>query len=408
MKSISKISYRKPLREPDYQYFFFELIKKRGLLLVCLILGVVPMMGAQGCRNNSDDSSFSYEQKAALQNTLNQAITDSNIPGVALAVHEKGGATWMGVSGNATLSTADTPATPMSTDMHTRIGSVTKNFTATLTLLLAEEGKLSLDDTVDLWMGSDYYPNGDTSTIRQLLNMTSGFTSYTATEDFMEQYYYNPAQTLQPEQLVSFARNSDTPNQFAPGEGWNYSNTNYVILGLILEKAGNAKFEDLIKDKIVEPLYLSSTSVPALEDRSIPEKYLHGYEITEDGTWVDMTSYSPSIAFSAGNIISTLPDLLAWIQAVLDKSLLSANSTKQMETFVSMSTGGEWNGIEPGYSLGLTYHNGAIGHNGLINGYQSCTFKYRDCYFAMIINAGSGSIEIEDLFWRAARVLYPE
>ncbi|WP_031480123.1 serine hydrolase domain-containing protein [Maridesulfovibrio frigidus] len=393
-----------------------------------IVFSAISIMGARGCGNSGTD--FPADQAKALQASLDQSKADFGFPGGALAVREVGGATWMGATGIATFASnvADVKGTSdkdffpsffvstawagssdfeMRTYLYTRIGSMTKSYTATLILKMVEEGLLRLEDTIDDWMGVGYYPNSDIITIRQLLNMTAGITSYTGTGTFYARYTADSTQEFLPEELVSYARDSATPNNFAPGAGWNYSNTNFVILGLIAEKAGGSSFKELITTKIIEPLGLTDTSVPAGENRAVPLEYISGYK-DDSGTWVDATLYSPTIAFSAGNMISTLPNMLQWIESIHEMKLLTEYSTIQMMDFVSMTTGGPLNGGTAGYGLGLSYHKGAIGHAGEINGYKVIVNKYKNHYFAVIVNTDSAAGNAEEVFWRAARVLYPD
>ncbi len=401
---------------------------RKFIMSAIIVVSAISMMGARGCGNSGGD--FPTEQAIALQASLDQSKADFGFPGGSLAVREVGGATWMGATGVATFAAdvadgngelnknffssffvstawAGSSDFSMRTYLYTRIGSMTKSYTATLILKLVEEGKLRLEDTIDDWMGAGYYPNSDIITIRQLLNMTAGITSYTGTGTFYARYTADPTQEFLPEELVSFARDSVAPNGFAPSAGWNYSNTNFVILGLIVEKAGGASFKELITTKIIEPLGLSYTSVPVGEDRAVPAEYVSGYK-DDSGTWVDATLYSPTIAFSAGNMISTLPNMLKWIESIHEMKLLTEYSTNQMMEFVSMTTGGPLNGGTAGYGLGLSYHKGAVGHAGEINGYKVIVNKYKNYYFAVIVNTDSAAGNAEEVFWRAVRVLYPD
>ncbi|ACS81190.1 serine hydrolase domain-containing protein [Maridesulfovibrio salexigens] len=403
------------------QRFFIQIIS------ILLLLSCPLTLGNTGCGTGLE---FPEEQAKALQASLDQSRSNLGFPGGMIGVRQVGGATWMGVSGNANLNgnvayiddniifkiqnllitpayAAGTPV-PMNTNMYMRIGSVTKTYTAALIMKLAEEGKLNLDDKVDDWMGAGYYPNSNIATIRQLLNMTSGFTNYTQTPDYFAQYTATPKATFQPETLVNYARTCGKPYISLPGTGWHYSNTNYAILGLIAEKAGEADFKTLIQEKILDKLYLQMTYVPAIDDNTIRSPYVNGYE-KQGGSWVDTTDHSPSVAFSAGNIVSSLSNMLNWIEALHEYQLLTKESVDQMMTLVAMSDGSPWSGEIFGYGLGIMYNKGATGHNGDIDGYKVCLYKYKDHYFAVAINTDTAPAgDAEAVFWDAVRTLYPE
>ncbi|CCO25364.1 serine hydrolase domain-containing protein [Maridesulfovibrio hydrothermalis] len=402
-------------------------LSKKYIFILWLLLSTIAMLGARGC---GSVNVFPAEQAVLLQTSLNNSRATMNFPGGLLGVRLVNGPTWTGASGVANFSPvaaaetgslladalssilissawAGTVGTPINSNLYTRIGSLTKTYTATLILLLAEEGKLTLEDTVDDWMGAGYYPNSNIATIRQLLNMTAGFTSYTEIDAFNNQRFATPEKEFLPEELVSYARSSATPNKFAPGTKFNYSNTNFVILGLIAQKAGNDSYKNLIENKILTPLNLSRTSVPAGDDRTIPKNYVSGFQ-EDDGAWEDLTSYSPSIGFSAGNMISTVTNMLDWIQAINESQLLTEYSTHQMMDYGPMTGSGPWDGSEPGYGLGISYIKGAVGHDGEINGYRLSAYKYKDYYFAVVINGVSDTTSSSDVFWNAVRALYPD
>ena len=160
---------------------------------------------------------------------------------------------------------------PMNVKSHMRVGSITKTFTATLVLQLVDKGDFGLDDPVSNhlpaptgpnppWSWSNV-PDGNTITIRQLLNMTSGLFNYTEDGNFFRQEVSNPTETWNPNDLVKIAFSH--PPYFAPGQGWYYSNTNYILLGLLIEKVTGMAFENVFQQDICKPLKLHDTSMPA-------------------------------------------------------------------------------------------------------------------------------------------------
>src|SRR4028118_1422113 len=202
----------------------------------------------------------------------------------------------------------------MTPDVHQRIASVTKTFTGTLLLQAEADGLLSLDDTID-----QYYegvPNGDEIKLRQLANMTSGIASYTFDEQFQEQLFSDPQRIWTPEEMVQIGI-EDSP-VFDPGTEFQYSNTNTVLLGLVLEQVSGRPIGDLYRERIIEPLGLPETSFPERDDSSLPDPQARGYTIQgqDDGEPVDITNLNPSWAWTAGAMISTVDDLLVYGRAL--------------------------------------------------------------------------------------------
>jgi D-alanyl-D-alanine carboxypeptidase len=158
---------------------------------------------------------------------------------------------------------------PMQADMHQRIASVTKTFTATLLLTAAAEGRLSLDDTIAQYIKG--VPNGNEITLRQLANMTSGIADYTDNKQMWGEVFSNPERVWTPQELARIGI-KDSPS-FDPGTEWYYSNTNYVLLGLVLEQVTGKPIERLYSKQIIKPLHMKETSFPDAEDSSIPDPH---------------------------------------------------------------------------------------------------------------------------------------
>ncbi|MBK8459856.1 MAG: beta-lactamase family protein [Micropruina sp.] len=159
---------------------------------------------------------------------------------------------------------------------HTRIGSITKTFTVTLLLQLVEEGRVTLEDTLASYLPG--LPNGDTATLRHLASMTSGITSYTAVDAFTDAYFANPAHVWTVPEIVELIRTT-TP-QFPAGSKVQYSNSNTVLLGLIIEKVTGKPFATVLQERILDPLGLKNTSFPATA--SLPARPTYR-GITEQG-----------------------------------------------------------------------------------------------------------------------------
>jgi D-alanyl-D-alanine carboxypeptidase len=199
---------------------------------------------------------LSSATKDAAKQYLEKFIVDNNIPGVLIQVTTPAGS-WSEALGKANSS----QSTRMSMDLQHRIGSVTKTFTTTLILQLAQEGKLSLDDPVSKFVAG--VPNGDKITLRMLGNMTSGLREYLANTGFRNTFFKDPSRTWKPQELLD-ASYKQGP-QFAPGTNSDYSNANTVLLGLVVEKVEGRPFAEVLKEKILVPQGLNHTFFPANE-----------------------------------------------------------------------------------------------------------------------------------------------
>ena len=337
-------------------------------------------LAALGCADLADPAT-----RHRLQDGLDTSVAELGIPGAIVIVRRADGVEWSGVSGISESSAVPNEAcpawrgTPMETAMAFRVGSITKTFTATLILLLAEDGLLSLDDALDAWLPG-VVPNSATITVRQLLNMTSGVHEY-IDGDLIKETIANPFKQWTPAELVARA-NAHAPS-FAPGEGYEYSNTNYVLLGMLAEAAAGESYAGLVASRITGPLGLADTSVPT--GPAMADDHAHGYEYLSFDPyyrWVEFTETDPSWAWAAGGMVATAEDLVPWLEAFANGTLLSAESRAVMFTYTDRGDGSY-------YGLGVHSVSGAVGHEGHYWGYNSAMFLYKDHYFAVLTNGVS-------------------
>ncbi|MGG2065455.1 serine hydrolase domain-containing protein [Bacillus sp. S14(2024)] len=300
------------------------------------------------------------------RNSIKQAMRDTlqfGFPGI-LAKTSEGGKTWGYAAGVANLSTKK----PMKTDFRFRVGSVTKTFTATVVLQLAGENRLNLDAPLEKWLpgviqGNGY--DGKQITIRQILNHTSGIADYLKSKDVD---MMNTKKTYTAEEIVKIGLS--LPPDFAPGKGWSYSNTGYVLLGILIEKVTGNSYAEEIENRIIEPLELSNTFLPGNSSVIPGTKHARGY-IQPDGAseLKDVTYYNPSIASSAGDMISTADDLNKFFSSLLGGKLLKEQQLKQMLTTVPTGRA-EINGYGLGiYETKLPSGASIWGHTGGIPGF---------------------------------------
>jgi D-alanyl-D-alanine carboxypeptidase len=262
------------------------------------------------------------------------------------------------------------PYRAIRTSDQVRVGSITKTMVATVALQLVGEGRLHLSDTLGQWLPG-IVPDADAITIRMLLNNTSGIFDYTDDPDFIPRALADPHRYWSPQELIAIA--TSHPRVFAPGTGWSYSNTGYILIGLVLEKVTGAPIQTLLDRRVIKPLHLHSTYF-ATSSR-FRGSYAHGYlppSLSGDG-YVDVSDWTTSWAWAAGAVVSNAPDLARFYRALMSGRLLEPELLEQMTTTVDVVEGF-------GYGLGIYTMDtpcGTIwGHDGGIPGYIS--FAYTD------------------------------
>lgn len=262
------------------------------------------------------------------------------------------------------------PRTPIRPTDRFRVGSITKTFVATVLLQLEAEGALGLDDPLEQWLPG-LVPNGDAISIRQLLNHSSGIYSYTDDAGFSRDATRDPQRAWSPRRIVAVATRHKP--LFAPGEGWSYSNTNYILAGLVVRAVTGRGVADELRTRIFEPLGLGGTSFPAGSVISGP--HAHGYSWAA-GKHRDVTSFNPSWAWTAGAIVSTADDLATFYGALLGGRLLAADGLKQLERTVSIESSTTRYGLgilRTRISCGIVW-----GHNGQVTGYVANVYSSPD------------------------------
>ncbi|MCE6998772.1 beta-lactamase family protein [Saccharothrix sp. S26] len=259
---------------------------------------------------------------------------------------------------------------------HFRIGSTTKTFVATVVLQLVDEGEVGLDDPVDRYVaGVPRGRNGDRPTVRQVLNHTSGLYDYAHEEGYSTNRWRGAARfrTYRPQELldVAFAR----PSYFDPGQGWHYSNTNYVVAGMLIERVTGRTYGDEVRSRILRPLGLAHTTVPGRRP-GLPHPHARGYALV-DGRLVDATVMNPTLDWAAGEMISTAEDLNRFFDALLGGRLTSAASLDAMRRTVDDT------GTIFAYGLGLQRFDlpcgrSVWGHGGELIGYRTYATRADD------------------------------
>lgn len=306
----------------------------------------------------SDGDNVLLEEK--LQKVLDEKISKYDVRGVSAAVIFPDQKIWTGVSGISYDTVSIKP------DMLFAIGSITKNVVATLTLKLVEEGMLSLDDPLSNWLPE--YPHVNSAiTIRQLLNHTSGIYMFWSNQKIWDDLKNDRYKVWTPEEILSYIKEP----YFEPGEGWRYSNTNYLLMAMIIEKVSGSSLSAEFRKYFWQPLEIENAFLSLEEE--IPNNLAHvfGDNYNNDGSVLDLT-YLPrasheSITYGSGGLFMTAKDLARWGQSLFEGEVLGQKSMDEMLEFVDIGFGRK----KRGYGLGVelftrrTAHGEkAIGHSG--------------------------------------------
>jgi D-alanyl-D-alanine carboxypeptidase len=335
-----------------------------GALLACLATAAVVAAAAPAKPTASG-------QAAALQDDLD-ALVAAGAPGAILLVRNGNHTTRL------TAGLADvTRKRPMRAAEHFRIASVTKTYTATVVLQLVAEGKLALSDSVERRLPK-LVPNGERITIRQLLNHTSGLFELESDRQIMKPYYAGELDHYwSMRQLVQRAVTHKP--LFPPGTRHSYSNTNYVVAGLIVEAVTGHSFGAELRSRIFRPLHLDLTSYPTTP--RMPTPYAHGYTVLGKQARFDITGISPSLFPASGAIISSVGDVADFYRALLSGRLLRPELLKAMKTMVPVGSRDSGTGATgaTGYGLGLmrwpTSCGPGWGHDGGVVGYWTRSYS---------------------------------
>jgi CubicO group peptidase (beta-lactamase class C family) len=270
---------------------------------------------------------------------------------------------WFGASGVKNLTTN---APVMASDRF-QIGSITKTFVATVVLQLVDAGILKLNENLSQLLPSNLVsriPFNDKIKLSQLLNHTSGVFNYA---DVLFNNATSLFNTWTPEELIGFAY--DQPAYFAPGESWRYSNTNYILLGEIVEAATGKNLSQVIREGILTPLGMSNTFFATEE--SVPDVVNGYWDIDEDGRLNDVSFLSLSWAGASGNMISNAQDLTHFAEALFGGKLLQPATLQQMLTLVDTPNSNSFNGYGFGVARLRNVEGNVYGHNGLTLGYRA-------------------------------------
>lgn len=321
---------------------------------------------------------------ASVQEKVTAAMKANVIPGAVVRISSPTQGDWTGTFGTATIGQND----PLTVQDHFRAGSITKTMTSTVILQLVQEGKLSLQDPIGKFRTG--VPNGDRITIAELAEMRSGLYSYTFDRGFNQTLDADPGKAWTPEELLAIAFTH--PVNAQPDTTFEYSNTNIVLLGLVIEQLTGEPLEKAFQDRIFNPLAMTQTSLPVRTDAQIPNPHPQGYafgtNVSQIQTYAlpadqqaqaladtlkphDVTDANPSWTWAAGGAISTVPDLATYVQALVGGRLLNAATQKlRIDSIRPTDSAHPQAG---GYGIGIAQFGPLIGHDGQIPGFMTFT-----------------------------------
>lgn len=360
---------------------FADLVIKKSLrsltLLValCLLLAPTPFIAKASAQTAhahaaSAQAPFSQTARPEIDNLAAQILAATGVPSASVAIVEKGRLAYVKAYGQARID----PPLPARPDMRYSIGSISKQFTAAAILMLQEDHKLSLDDKVEKFVPG--LTRGQEITVRQLLSHTSGY------QDYWPQDYVPPFMltTVNAKKILDmWARKT---LDFDPGTKWQYSNTNFVIAGLIVERASGMPFLDFLRQRIFKPLHMES--VADIDQNTLATTDATGYFRYALGPPHVAPKEGKGWLFAAGELAMTAEDLQKWNLSLIHKSLLKPESYKELETEVRLNDGGATN-----YALGIgvRQQNGhrILRHGGEVSGFTASSVVLPDDGVAVVV-----------------------
>ena len=346
------------------------------------------------CNMNFEDSSSANPNNLAYQKILDD-MTHSGIVGVTMSVYTKEYGMWLGTSGKADLhNNIDLEVCNI-----TRVGSIVKTSTATVVLKLCEEGKISLDDKISDYLDGDYMDkieNANKATIRQLLQHSSGIYNYIDNLVFQTASINDLIREWKADDLLKYAYNKKA--YFQPGEDVQYSNTNYILLGLLIEKIEGKPLYQVFDEIIINPLGLTNTLFAGKDP--VPDGIIRGYvDFYSKLQVIESTYYSGWDYYTAdGGLISNPYDLNIFIRALMNGEIINSNSLDEMLNFKTPKTQYP-DFFDRHYGLGIIKYDTEYGevyaHDGSAVGYYAHMMFFPDDSTTVVyaVNSNFGTID---------------
>jgi len=375
-------------------------LKTRWVWLLVVALVTLGVAGLTATSVAGENGPLGTELQTVLEAALESAETE--FPGVLMYVSGPELGTWAGAAGLGDIET-DIPIRPGD---KFRAGSIMKTFVSVVALQLVEEGLFSLDDTLTTVLPESVtarFPNSGQITVRMLLNHTGGVPDF-LTEAVYGEIGANPTKIWTEDDWLDLAAEQEP--YFSPGEGWHYSNTDYILIGLLIEEATSRSWREEVRQRVIEPLKLDHTLLPEPGDLSIPGNHSRGYHPMNDAL-LDLTAVDPSMAGAAGGsaLVTTAGDLVRFLDALLAGEFFETPETlDEMLTFVEAQ---HPSGLPYAYGLGvakLTLPSGVemIGHAGGTAGFASVVY-----YLPALETTVAAMVNIQDPWGLYLQALLP-
>ena len=333
---------------------------------------------------------LSAELRHKIDGVVNDALAKTGVPSASLAIVKDGKIAYLQAYGTARID----PPTPAKPDMRYSIGSISKQFTAAALLMLQEQGKLSLDDKVSKFVPG--LARGDEVTIRQLLSHTSGY------QDFWPQDYAMPIilQPITAQQIMDMW--AKKPLDFDPGTKWQYSNTNYVIAGVIAEKASGVPLVQFLHQHVFTPLGMKS--IADIDSGSLGPNDPAGYIRYAIGPLRPAPKEGHGWMFAAGELAMTAEDLAKWDISIIDQKLMKPASYREFSKEVLLN-----NGVGTQYGLGVDVTNDSgrrrLEHGGEVSGFTAENIAYPDDGAAVVVLTNQDAAAASGLIGRGVAPL---
>jgi len=365
-----------------------------GMALLVFASLVPPGRAAAATAPAADDDALAAKVDAVMAE-----VYKPGQPGAAVIVRKNGRTLFRKGYGLADLELG----VPVAPDMVFRLGSITKQFTAVSILLLAQEGRLGLQDEITRFL-PDYPTQGRKITVEHLLTHTSGIQSYTDLAEWLPLW----RKDFTVRELIDLFK--DKPMQFEPGRSWAYNNSGYILLGAIIEKASGKTYEQFVDERIFKPLGMTSSSYDHTE-RIIPRR-VRGYQ-DDKGGFVNAPYLSMTQPYAAGSLLSTVDDLAVWSDAVFAGRLVGKEWLDKAFTPYKLANG-ESSGYGYGWFIADFAGHRSIEHGGGINGFTSyeMTFPEDGLFIAVLTNSAIAARAPEPravrIAWLALGLTEPE
>jgi len=336
-----------------------------------------------------------------LDRTLRDQLALHRIPGMTAEIIFPDGSRWSGATGFADLGrelAAETDTTFVT-------GSITKTFVTAAIMQLHEEGVLSIDEPLADWLPD--YPNAENITLRQLLSHGSGVYNYFLHPEYNLRVFNEPDHHWTPQEILD---DFVLEPKFAPGTGYHYSNTNFVLLGMVLEEATGHSLGDVFQDRLFGPVGLDDTYCQCAGPP--PPGSARGYLVRQTGPvgLDDGTDYRPTlsaatVAFGAGDIVSTAADLADWVRTVYGGHLLDAESLAAMTDYQSSTYSGGTYGL--GTRTRVFESARMFGHTGSLRGYAAAMWHFPETDLTIVVVTNRGRIEANPIVDAIAAIALP-